>query len=104
MTAGLKIRGPSGDLWVDTNHYLVRIYGNMSLGPGNATHPLPQLGSQGTPFALCPSIDIDQRTQGGVTFTSPIVGEISWSSTSVNVVFPFVSYVNPYMPTYYGAY
>lgn len=104
MPAGLQVWGPTGDLWVDTNHHLTRVYGNMVLGPGNASQTLPQLSSQGTPFSISPNVQEEIRTQDGVDFRAPVVGEVSWSSTTVSVVFPFVSYVNAIMPIYYGAY
>lgn len=106
MAAGLQVWGPAPDheLWVDTNHYLTRVYGNMTLGPGTTTHSLPQLGSQGTPFAAAPSIQPQVQTIGGVAFRAMRIGEVSWTSTTIGITFAYADVVNPTMFIYYGAY
>lgn len=104
MPQGLQVWGADGSLWVDTNTRLARIYGNVTLGPGNDSEALTVLASQGTPFCIATNPEIQTASVGSNTFYAPTVGGFSFSGTTLSVNFAFANFVNPYVNVYYGAY
>lgn len=106
MPAGLRVWGPSGDLWVDTSSYLSRIYGNGVLGPGYVSRPCPELNGQGTPFAIQPDPNVQAEYPGSNIFYWPIAGSFYFSGSTPDLIisYPFSGYDNPYTSIYWGAY
>lgn len=99
----MQVFGPDGSLWVDTNSFLGRIYGQTTLGPGPDSENLTVLAGQGTPFCICTDPTVLSITVGTNNFVAPIIGSLSFSGTTLSVAYNVASYANPYMTVYYGA-
>lgn len=106
MPAGMQIWGPDGSMWVDTNSYLGRIYGQVTIGPGSGASNVWMAGL-GIPFALQPQPSSDSWSDNnGNSYSVPVTSSIYFtnSGNTVNVQFTWVGFANPYATIYYGAY
>lgn len=104
MPQGLQVFGPDGSLWVDTNSLLGRLIGTVTVGPGNSSTNLPALAGKGVGFGIMPNVSTNRVDTLGLSWEAPIVGDFSFSGSTLNVNFLFANYVNPYATVFYGAY